>query len=1038
MSAFRADPPGTRLRFAHPVDPLCRRRAAPGLLLLALSVLITGAADAGSRGPSQNFDARIEHNWSLGPLEATATTAAVPPGAALTRDPSTGAIRSIVKPTGYLTGPSPGGQDPSATALAYLNSNLALLGLSETDLAETEITDLVYSRTTGATRIYLRQLYRGLPVYGTQLQINQNRDGRILGINNAFMPNIKEAGLGRSPSPLLEADTCTAAAGLDVGIESRSGPKISRRGHGPGRRTRLVWEGTSPEPITAQLMWLPIRAGELRLVWNLQFQTAGNQNFFDFTVDASSGKVWTRFDRNRRAGYRVYERPSESPNHSTPPAPADGRVLVLDPEDPTASPAGWHFTNNTNLRGNNVDAYQDIDGDDLPPELADPPQPEPACEPDLTCDFPLDLNAPPANSIPAALANVFYWVNTVHDIQYKYGFDEAAGNFQADNFGRGGIAGDHLVAEIQDGTGNCDASFATPADGTSPRMQLFTCERLSSTRDGALDAGVIVHEYTHGLSTRLLGGPSTSSCLDNQQQMGEGWSDWYALVYTAGAGDLGPDPRTIGSYLFGQPIDGPGNRPKPYSMDPAINDFSYASINGLPAPHDLGSAWGQVLWKMYWALIDVHGFDSDLHNPVPGWAGNQRALLYVTEGMKNTICSPTFVDSRDGILQVAIDNFGGEDSCAIWRVFADFGLGTDAISGGADSTTPVNGFSLPVECQVPGNAPPSIIISSPLSGTSVPEGQLVNVAGSASDPEDGDLTASLTWTSSADGAIGSGGSFQALLSAGTHTLTAAVSDSVGVPASSSVNVNVLAPPPPEPENLPPTVTITAPANREKFRDSFPVFSGTASDPEEGDLSAKLIWTSNLDGVIGQGASLAASLSEGRHQITASVTDAGNLSASDSLARIECKDSCNAPTPPSVVGCDGVPNSGLVNDACGICGGDGSSCAGPEPGPPQAVVTLIGSTLLNRGDTATFTATVENQGSTNLSAVELSFAVTPERRIRKLTPGGLVAIGDIPPGASASQTWSGRADKQGSASITVEVFLDGVSVDVGTRELTIEK
>ena len=134
----------------------------------------------------------------------------------------------------------------------------------------------------------------------------------------------------------------------------------------------------------------------------------------------------------------------------------------------------------------------------------------------------------------------------------------------------------------------------------------------------------------------------------------------------------------------------------------------------------------------------------------------------------------------------------------------------------------------------------------------------------------------------------------------------------------------------------------------------------------------------------------------------------------------------------------MPNSGLVNDVCGICGGDGSSCAGPEPGPPQAVVTLIGSTLLNRGDTATFTATVENQGSTNLSAVELSFAVTPERRIRKLTPGGLVAIGDIPPGASASQTWSGRADKQGSASITVEVFLDGVSVDVGTRELTIEK
>ena len=89
-----------------------------------------------------------------------------------------------------------------------------------------------------------------------------------------------------------------------------------------------------------------------------------------------------------------------------------------------------------------------------PPELGNPPQAEPDCEADLTCDFPLDLNAAPANSVPAAVANAFYWTNTVHDIQYKYGFDEAAGNFQVDNFGRGGIGGDHVAVEIQDFRGD--------------------------------------------------------------------------------------------------------------------------------------------------------------------------------------------------------------------------------------------------------------------------------------------------------------------------------------------------------------------------------------------------------------------------------------------------------------------------------------------------------------------------------------------------------------------------------------------------------
>ena len=101
--------------------------------------------------------------------------------------------------------------------------------------------------------------------------------------------------------------------------------------------------------------------------------------------------------------------------------------------------------------------------------------------------------------------------------------------------------------------------------------------------------------------------------------------------------------------------------------------------------------------KWYWALVDRHGFDPNLYNATGG-AGNQRAMLYVNEGLMNTACSPTFSDVRDGILQAAMDNYGSEDVCLLWTAFAAFGLGADAISSGPSNTTPINGFGVPTIC----------------------------------------------------------------------------------------------------------------------------------------------------------------------------------------------------------------------------------------------------------------------------------------------------------------------------------------------------
>jgi hypothetical protein len=186
--------------------------------------------------------------------------------------------------------------------------------------------------------------------------------------------------------------------------------------------------------------------------------------------------------------------------------------------------------------------------------------------------------------------------------------------------------------------------------------------------------------------------------LSNSQQPGEGLSDWWSLAYTAEVGDAGTDARGIGTYLFGQPANGPGIRPQPYSTNPAVNTWTYESIAGMSIPHGVGAVWAQAAWEVYWALVDEYGFSADFYDAAGG-AGNQRMMLYVNEGLKNTACSPTFIDVRDGIIQAVMDNYGGDDLCTVWDAFAAFGLGTDASTPGSGSTTATNGFDTPLECQ---------------------------------------------------------------------------------------------------------------------------------------------------------------------------------------------------------------------------------------------------------------------------------------------------------------------------------------------------
>ena len=608
-------------------------------------------------------------------------------------DKKTGVARVIYNKTGYLTEADPS-KSVATVVMDYLDQQRNLLRLSATDLANVS-QQVRQTQATGSQRYYFQQQRYGRDIFNALLQVNVNRDGRILSVNNGFSPAVDQVIINKT-TPMISVKQAIINGAREVGINLTHQPVIDSEDLSRDDQRSVVSATTaSKELIEAKLVYFPIKGDQLRLAWSFILFTHDQRHVYQMLVDAQNGDVLAFFDQVDSDSYEAFPIPVESPNHATP---LNIRQTMTNPAASPGSPWQWHDLNAsigaeyTIMRGNNVHAYNDSNNSGSPTGT------EPDCGAGLNCLFPLDLTLPPADSRYAATANLFYWNNIIHDITYLYGFDQASGNFQVNQYGGAGLGGDDVRAEAQDGGGYNNANFYTPADGSRPRMQMYLWNLTTPERDGDYDGAIIVHEYAHGISNRLVGGPTNINCLSNYQRPSEGISDLYAIMLTHPAGMTGADPRGMGTYVLGQPITGAGIRPQQYSTDPAINNYTYESItSGMSVPHGIGSVWAQAGWEVYWALVNEHGFDSDLYNAVGG-SGNQRALLYFTEGLKNTICSPSFIDTRDGVIQAAIDNYSGEDVCLVWQAFADFGLGVDAISTSNNSLNVTNGFAIPTAC----------------------------------------------------------------------------------------------------------------------------------------------------------------------------------------------------------------------------------------------------------------------------------------------------------------------------------------------------
>ncbi|REC41601.1 metalloprotease [Chryseobacterium sp. 5_R23647] len=741
----------------------------------------------------------------------------------------------------------------------YISQN-KLREYKKSDLNQFAIENVDSSKSLNSDVIKIHQTYNGLPVYGTAATVLV-KNNNVTYFNDNF---IKDYTSSSSATASLNKKAALDKIATDLGKNEISNLPL----------LDFFQQGQNKHVAAKQrLVYSSDEKGNLKLAYEFLVHEPKTSNHWNYVIDANSGEVISKMNLNLscnfhddayshdsqalvlpqnkeyypvnnnsvllsadNASYNVFALPVEAPTFAA-------RSIVTNPWILASSPEGWHSNGTTHYtitRGNNAYAYDDKDDD----ETTFGSSPDGGATRNF--NFAYDANAKAINNLSASTTNLFYISNMMHDVFYKFGFTEAARNFQSNNFGNGGLDDDEVFAQSQDGGGYNNANFASYPDNYNPVMQMYlwvgsnrvlfynaptdatprivnggqaqfgpglddvgitgnvklasvidgctalpagelagkiglverggvsTCTfsskvknaqnagatgviiynntangstlgnmggtdatitipsilitnsegeyiktklaantpvnvdlRLDARYDGSFDNGIVSHEYGHGISNRLTG--TGYNCLNagaSREQMGEGWSDFFALMLTNKPGDNASVARGIGTYASGQTITGSGIRPAKYSPDFAVNDYTYTDTNGMeynngqaivPDVHSIGFVWATMLWDLNWEYVAKYGYASNVTSSTT--TGSARVLQLVTDALKLQACNPTFVDGRNAILQAEMATTGGADKCMIWRTFAKRGLGVNASAG---SKTSINDqeqdFTVPAEC----------------------------------------------------------------------------------------------------------------------------------------------------------------------------------------------------------------------------------------------------------------------------------------------------------------------------------------------------
>ena len=507
----------------------------------------------------------------------------------------------------------------------------------------------------GTSFLSYTQTVAGLKVFEGQVQVVVNRNGEVLNVREGFLvdgPPRKRQGAMTEANAIAKAFEHAGRTVFPSFVENYA-------------RTSTTEMSRFANPLDPNLEEVLVEqnvvrvGGESRLAWHV-FAEVGPEEWYEILLDAYTGELLFRHNLYLfEAQGTVY---TEAPDKGA-------RQLVSFVGDTTINTAaGWMGTS-TVTTGNNVEAYLDTDANNAPdnnngPGLATGHAS--AANQDFT--FPFSTTVDPRTQQAAVVTNLFYFNNIMHDFSYNLGFTETARNFQVDNFGRGGTGNDSVRAEAQDGSGTNNANFATPPDGSRPRMQQFLFTAPTPDRDSSVDSDVVFHEYGHGISNRLIGNGSGGLSGTQSGAMGEGWSDYWSITIN--------NNGAVGEYVVNNTA---GIRRAAYTVPAAAVHDSYADVGaGGFEVHRDGEVWAATLWDLRTQL------------------GATITDLIVLNGMKFTPTRPSFLNARDGILQADQNLNGGANRCAIWAVFARHGMGVSAV--GNDGTTHVAATDVPADC----------------------------------------------------------------------------------------------------------------------------------------------------------------------------------------------------------------------------------------------------------------------------------------------------------------------------------------------------
>ncbi|RKP10694.1 Fungalysin metallopeptidase-domain-containing protein [Thamnocephalis sphaerospora] len=523
------------------------------------------------------------------------------------------------------------------------------------------VTD-AYQSSNHVAHVYFRQLLDGVPILNGNAAVHVDAQGQIVAFSSSFQ---------KAPIPPYNASAPSQPAEafkvIDRLFRHASNSAASTSSHKTRvRRATIDDVPYATGPVTAAFAYLHLDASRTVPIWAFNLPTLSN--YYHIQVAATGERIlalssWTYNAQNSTDPMG----PLCAPKSGMPcPASAPGT------KDLTCTLYMTTVGNNVYAQENWINRTMSTQRENL--TLAGD---RPSGGPSLTFDFPFNASAEPLENQNASTTNLFYLINYMHDLFYAYGFDEAAGNFQEFNFDRGGLGGDALIADSLDTGGENNADMTVPPDGERPRLRVHLYNYTQPDRDAAFANDVVVHEYTHGLTARLTGGPSNVDCLVQDEDLGlaEGWSDFVALWLQAAAHTIEENAAnttrnaTVGNRL----------RLYDYSTDTTYNPTNYSLVNDAywRDAHRLGMIWAMMLYEMYWELVDNYGFTPDLTS-ADTTKGNTLALQLVVDGLKLQPCRPTFISARDAILLADRLSTDGLHQCAIWRAFARRGLGVNA------------------------------------------------------------------------------------------------------------------------------------------------------------------------------------------------------------------------------------------------------------------------------------------------------------------------------------------------------------------------